>query len=201
MQRQLPPQRALHLQFVVPTGNFGDILAGYYAKRMGLPMGRLGVATNENDILARFWRSGAYEKVDSSRATTPAGETAPAAGASDGKQAEDASGVKETLSPAMDTVAVNTLPETDDPSPKPSEKDWPRSSEVLLDEVSYGLWPEQVSDTHSGEGRNRSADPVSKSTVYVTGGVPTLIVPCQSWLSSSSVSESVPTPDPVALAL
>ncbi|KAF9233038.1 tryptophan synthase beta subunit-like PLP-dependent enzyme [Melanogaster broomeanus] len=52
------------IQFVVPTGNFGDILAGYYAKRMGLPMGKLGVATNSNDILARFWNSGTYQKVD-----------------------------------------------------------------------------------------------------------------------------------------
>lgn len=51
------------LQYVVPTGNFGDILAGYYAKRMGLPMGKLVIATNENDILTRFWKTGNYEKV------------------------------------------------------------------------------------------------------------------------------------------
>ena len=47
--------------FSVPTGNFGDILAGYYAKRMGLPIERLIVATNENDILARALASGRYE--------------------------------------------------------------------------------------------------------------------------------------------
>ena len=47
--------------FAVPTGNFGDILAGYYAKRMGLPIERLIIATNENDILARMLRSGRYE--------------------------------------------------------------------------------------------------------------------------------------------
>ena len=41
------------VSFAVPTGNFGDILAGYYAKRMGLPIDRLIVATNENDILMR----------------------------------------------------------------------------------------------------------------------------------------------------
>lgn len=39
--------------YSVPTGNFGDILAGYYAKRMGLPVDKLVVATNENDILHR----------------------------------------------------------------------------------------------------------------------------------------------------
>ena len=48
------------VSFAVPTGNFGDVLAGYYAKRMGLPIERLIVATNENDILARTIASGRY---------------------------------------------------------------------------------------------------------------------------------------------
>ncbi|KAF8414747.1 tryptophan synthase beta subunit-like PLP-dependent enzyme [Boletus edulis BED1] len=76
------------IQFVVPTGNFGDILAGYYAKRMGLPMSKLGIATNSNDILARFWTSGTYQKVD------------PNAGHAVG-------GVYATISPAMD-IAVSS---------------------------------------------------------------------------------------------
>lgn len=46
----------------VPTGNFGDILAGYYAKHMGLPLGKLVVATNENDILYRFFTAGEYHR-------------------------------------------------------------------------------------------------------------------------------------------
>ena len=46
----------------VPTGNFGNIFAGYLAKKMGLPLGRLNLATNDNDILARFFRSGVYER-------------------------------------------------------------------------------------------------------------------------------------------
>ena len=49
------------VSFTVPTGNFGDVLAGYIAKRMGLPVERLVIATNENDILARTLASGAYE--------------------------------------------------------------------------------------------------------------------------------------------
>ncbi len=49
------------VSFAVPTGNFGDILAGYIAKRMGLPVDRLVIATNENDILARTLDDGAYE--------------------------------------------------------------------------------------------------------------------------------------------
>ena len=52
------PERPI--SFAVPTGNFGDVLAGYYAKRMGLPVERLIVATNENDILARTLASGHY---------------------------------------------------------------------------------------------------------------------------------------------
>jgi len=52
---------ASSVQFSVPTGNFGNILAGYYATRMGLPVSRLILATNENDILARFIQSGRYE--------------------------------------------------------------------------------------------------------------------------------------------
>ncbi len=49
------------IQFSVPTGNFGNILAGYYASQMGLPVSQLILATNENDILARFFQSGKYE--------------------------------------------------------------------------------------------------------------------------------------------
>ncbi|MDE3176696.1 MAG: threonine synthase [Pseudomonadota bacterium] len=48
------------VSFAVPTGNFGDVLAGWWAKRMGLPVERLIVATNENDILARALATGEY---------------------------------------------------------------------------------------------------------------------------------------------
>jgi threonine synthase len=56
------------VNFTVPTGNFGDIFAGYAAKRMGLPVGRLVIATNRNDILARTLATGRYE-VDEVQAT------------------------------------------------------------------------------------------------------------------------------------
>ncbi len=48
------------VSFTVPTGNFGDIFAGYAAKRMGLPIDRLVIATNDNDILARTLATGEY---------------------------------------------------------------------------------------------------------------------------------------------
>ena len=60
--------------FVVPTGNFGNVLAGYYSKLMGLPIDKLIVGTNENDILHRFFSKGEYQSTE----------------------------VKETLSPSMD---------------------------------------------------------------------------------------------------
>jgi len=48
------------ISFTVPTGNFGDIFAGHIAKRMGLPIDRLVIATNQNDILDRAMRGGEY---------------------------------------------------------------------------------------------------------------------------------------------
>ena len=52
------PHRAV--SFTVPTGNFGDIFAGYVARKMGLPIRQLVIATNQNDILDRALRTGAY---------------------------------------------------------------------------------------------------------------------------------------------
>lgn len=50
-----------HVNFVVPTGNFGDILAGYYAMRMGLPIRRLICASNKNNVLTDFFADGTYD--------------------------------------------------------------------------------------------------------------------------------------------
>ena len=57
--------------FAVPTGNFGDVYAGYMAKKMGLPMGKLIVATNQNDILARAINSGEYKPNEVKSTLTP----------------------------------------------------------------------------------------------------------------------------------
>ena len=53
-------QMSTKVNFSVPTGNFGDVYAGYIAKKMGLPIDKLIVATNENDILCRVINSGEY---------------------------------------------------------------------------------------------------------------------------------------------
>lgn len=62
---------ARKVDFVVPTGNFGDVFAGYVAKKMGLPVGRLVIATNVNDILARTLETGRYEVKGVEPTTSP----------------------------------------------------------------------------------------------------------------------------------
>lgn len=89
-------------RYVVPTGNFGDILAGYFALRMGLPIEKLVIATNENDILDRFWKTGKYEK------KVVKGPEAVGGLPVDGVLA-DPEGVKETLSPAMDILVSSNF--------------------------------------------------------------------------------------------
>jgi threonine synthase len=57
--------------FTVPTGNFGDVYAGYVASKMGLPIDRLVVATNVNDILVRTFATGGYDIKDVLPTTSP----------------------------------------------------------------------------------------------------------------------------------
>jgi threonine synthase len=59
------------VSYTVPTGNFGDIFAGFAAKQMGLPIKDLIIATNQNDILARTFETGRYEVASVSPSTSP----------------------------------------------------------------------------------------------------------------------------------
>ncbi len=59
------------IDFVVPTGNFGNVYAGFYAKKMGLPIGKLVVASNKNDILTRFFESGKMKVLKSKKSLSP----------------------------------------------------------------------------------------------------------------------------------
>ncbi len=59
------------LNFSVPTGNFGDIYAGYVAKKMGLPINKLIIATNKNDILKRVVNSGVYKPIQVKHTISP----------------------------------------------------------------------------------------------------------------------------------
>jgi threonine synthase len=59
---RLPENLRDQVEFVVPTGNFGNVLAGWLAHQMGMPAKRFRVATNQNDILHRFFTSGEYRQ-------------------------------------------------------------------------------------------------------------------------------------------
>jgi len=61
---RLPEQSRANVEFVVPTGNFGNVLAGWLAQQMGLPVASFRVATNQNDILHRFFTTGEYRSTD-----------------------------------------------------------------------------------------------------------------------------------------
>ena len=63
------PDRSM--AFSVPTGNFGDIFAGYLAKKMGLPISQLVIATNRNDILHRFMSGNRYEQLQLEHTLSP----------------------------------------------------------------------------------------------------------------------------------
>lgn len=59
---RLPEADRAMVEFVVPTGNFGNVMAGWLCQQMGMPCGRFRVATNQNDILHRFFTTGVYEQ-------------------------------------------------------------------------------------------------------------------------------------------
>ena len=59
------------INFSVPTGNFGDIYAGYVAKKMGLPINKLVIATNKNDILKRVVKTGHYKPLRVEHTVSP----------------------------------------------------------------------------------------------------------------------------------
>jgi len=61
---RLPENDRATAEYVVPTGNFGNVLAGWLAQQMGMPAGSFRVATNQNDILHRFFSSGEYRQGD-----------------------------------------------------------------------------------------------------------------------------------------
>jgi len=58
---QIPEQDRSRIEFVVPTGNFGNVLAGWLLTQMGVPIGSFKVATNQNDILYRLFNTGEYK--------------------------------------------------------------------------------------------------------------------------------------------
>ena len=64
---QIATDETSQIIFSVPSGNFGDLMGGVFAKHMGLPVAKFIVAVNENDEFPRFLTSGEYEKISPSR--------------------------------------------------------------------------------------------------------------------------------------
>ncbi|KJZ80220.1 hypothetical protein HIM_00070 [Hirsutella minnesotensis 3608] len=91
------------LRFVVPSGDFGDVIAGYFAKRMGLPIQKLVFGTNENDVLDWFWKLGKYDKKRRFAAV------AAARGLVVDTSFAQSEGVKETLSPTLDLLTCTNF--------------------------------------------------------------------------------------------
>lgn len=120
-----------HVKYVVPSGNFGDILAGFYAQEMGLPISKLVVATNENDILNRFINTGKYDKAP----------------------------VKVTYSPAMDIVVSSNferflwymIRKTDGANDdlKTGEIMAKFMSQLSSDEAEFNVSPETINEARS----------------------------------------------------
>lgn len=108
------------LNICVPTGNFGNILAAYYAKTLGLPVAKLICASNENNVLSDFIRTGVYDAkhrpaaTDSSASSNFSVADCPEAGSSqaNGEAASDAKTSRDfivTTSPSMDILISSNL--------------------------------------------------------------------------------------------
>lgn len=122
-----PEADKINFDFSVPTGNFGDVLAGYYAYRMGLPTNKLLIATNANDILYRFFATHAYEK-----------------------QTGEDGGVKATLSPAMDIIVSSNFERLLWYLVRETESDEGKTeSEELCDKAGQTVasWMQELKDT------------------------------------------------------
>ncbi|MBW0495556.1 hypothetical protein O181_035271 [Austropuccinia psidii MF-1] len=198
----LKPKLQTHqkLQFVVPTGNFGDILAGFYACKLGLPMGIPGrlpgllIATNSNDILTRFWETGRYEKQNAScpesLPNSLTNQTAPVLGSSDGKQASDPKHglVKATLSPAMDILvssnferllfylAYDTLTPSNQSEPQRIEASQAQVKQWMSELKSAGKFQVPTSTLEAARaifGAGRATDEETKATIlkYFNGSL------------------------------
>ena len=133
------------ISFTVPTGNFGDIFAGFVAKRMGLPIEELIIATNQNDILARTLANARYETT----ATTP------------------------TISPSMDIQVSSNFERLLFEASERDAETIRNQMESLKQSGSFAI-SEQTMDSITGEfSAGRSSEPTTRkqmlSTLETTG--------------------------------
>jgi threonine synthase len=154
------------VSFTVPTGNFGDVFAGYVAMKMGLPIAKLIVATNENDILARTLKTGRYEMREVKATTSPSMDIQissnferllfEASGRKADEVANAMAGLKQSgaFEVAPDTLKAirKTFKAT-----RASESDVKKTIRTTLDEAGYLADPHTAVAIHAAK-RNLKAD-------------------------------------------
>ncbi|HTV67397.1 MAG TPA: threonine synthase [Rhizobiaceae bacterium] len=157
------------VSFVVPTGNFGDIFAGYAAKRMGLPIEKLVIATNDNDILARTFETGRYETREVIPTTSPSMDIQVSsnferlifetAGRDAATVRRHMAGLKQSGSFTLDPPALAEI-RRDFGAGRATSADAAAAIKSTLAKTGYLLDPHTATAVHVASGRNASETPV-----------------------------------------
>jgi threonine synthase len=154
------------VSFTVPTGNFGDIFAAYVAQQMGLPVGKLVIGTNENDILARTLKTGRYEMRDVKATSSPSMDIQISSNferllyEASGRKADEVTGYMNGL---KQSGAFDIAPETlkairkTFKATRASEADVKKTIRTTLDETGYLADPHTAVAIHAAK-RNLKAD-------------------------------------------
>lgn len=145
------------VSFTVPTGNFGDIFAGYVAKKMGLPIDKLVIATNDNDILARTMKTGRYEMKGVSATTSPSMDIQISSNFERllfEAYGRDASAIRSAMEGLKQSGAFEIQPEAlkfirkDFRAGRATQKEVARTIRTVLDETGYLLDPHTAVGVH-----------------------------------------------------
>jgi len=165
------------VSFSVPTGNFGDLFAGYAAKRMGLPIDHLVIASNANDILPRTLESGAYEMRGVVATTSPSMDIQISSNferylfEASGRDAEGVrrqmEGLKQSQRFELDAKLAATMSE-DFLAASASEADVAACVRKVLAAAGYLLEPHTACGVHACEIALRGVDPSIPQVVLST---------------------------------
>jgi threonine synthase len=145
------------VSFTVPTGNFGDIFAGYVAKKMGLPIDKLVIATNDNDILARTMKTGRYEMKGVSATTSPSMDIQISSNFERllfEAYGRDASAIRSAMEGLKQSGAFEIQPEAlkfirkDFRAGRATQKEVSKTIRTVLDETGYLLDPHTAVGVH-----------------------------------------------------
>ncbi|SIQ07067.1 L-threonine synthase [Rhizobium sp. RU33A] len=145
------------VSFTVPTGNFGDIFAGYVAKKMGLPIDKLVIATNDNDILARTLKTGRYEMKGVSATTSPSMDIQISSNFERllfEAYGRDASAIRSAMDGLKQSGAFEIQPEAlkfirkDFRAGRATQKEVAKTIRAVLDETGYLLDPHTAVGVH-----------------------------------------------------